>query len=98
MHVEFHPEAETEFIEHTLYYEYQVAGLGYRFIEEIDRAIKILIDQPQIGQSLDEQLRTFVLAEFPFSLIYSLDKDMIWIIAVAHQKRLPGYWHERIKS
>ena len=96
MHVEFHPEAETEFIENALYYEYEVTGLGYRFIEEIERASKILIDQPRIGQPLDEQLQSFVLAEFPFSLIYSLDQDMIWIVAVAHQKRRPGYWRERI--
>jgi plasmid stabilization system protein ParE len=98
MRVDFHPEAETEFTEHAFYYEYEVTGLGYRFIDEIERAITILIDQPQIGQAINEQLRSFVLAEFPFSLIYSLNQEMIWIVEVAHQKRLPDYWRERINA
>ncbi|OGT72179.1 MAG: hypothetical protein A2W76_04990 [Gammaproteobacteria bacterium RIFCSPLOWO2_12_47_11] len=96
MFVKLHPEAESELIENAIYYECEVEGLGYRFIEEIERGIEVLIAQPRLGQPLNEQLRSFVLGGFPFSLIYSLEQDKIWIVAIAHQKRRPGYWRKRI--
>jgi|SRR5690606_5991741 plasmid stabilization system protein ParE len=96
MFVELHPEAETELIENANYYEYEVEGLGYRFIEDVERGIELLISQPLIGQPFNEQLRSFVLGGFPFSLIYSFEQDKIWIVAIAHQKRRPDYWRKRI--
>jgi toxin ParE1/3/4 len=96
MYAEFHPKADREFTVHALFYERSEPGLGNRFIDEIECGIDILISQPQIGRLLDEELRRFVLDDFPFSLIYRIESERIWIVAVAHQSRRPGYWRERI--
>ncbi|MBI1733411.1 MAG: type II toxin-antitoxin system RelE/ParE family toxin [Gammaproteobacteria bacterium] len=96
MYAELHPDADREFIEHALFYERREPGLGHRFIDEIERGIALLVSQPQIGPELDEELRYFVLDDFPFSLIYRIEPERIWIVAVAHQSRRPGYWRERI--
>jgi hypothetical protein len=32
---------------------------------------------------------------FPFSVVYRLRPEEIVILAVAHQKRKPGYWRGR---
>ena len=71
-------------------------GLGDRFIAEIERIVEVLCDQPHIGQSVGEELRRIILARFPYSLIYSIESERIWVIAVAHHRRRPGYWQERI--
>jgi len=73
-----------------------VPGLGDRFIAEIERIVEVLCDQPHIGQSVGEELRRIILARFPYSLIYSIESERIWVIAVAHHRRRPGYWQERI--
>ena len=39
--------------------------------------------------------RRFVLHRFPFSIIYLDDPDVLSIVAVAHNKRKPGYWKQR---
>jgi toxin ParE1/3/4 len=96
MYAELHPDASAEFAEYAVIYEIEVAGLGRRFIEEIERGIEILLSQPQIGRQLDDELRCFVLGDFPFSLIYQLETDRIWIVAVSHHSRRPGYWRERL--
>jgi plasmid stabilization system protein ParE len=96
MYAEFHPEADQELSEHALFYERREPGLGERFIDEIDAGIAILVLQPRIGQQFEEEFRYFVLDEFPFSLVYRIEPEKIWIVAVAHQSRRPGYWHERI--
>ena len=97
MRVEFHPEAATELTEQALFYEARAAGLGFRFIVEVENAVEILLSHPQIGSELNGIFRCFILNNFPFTLIYKIEPDKVWIMAVAHQSRLPGFWRERIK-
>lgn len=97
MYAEFHPEADREFTEHALFYERHESGLGRRFIDEVERGVNFLVSQPRIGAELGSKLRYFVLDDFPFSLIYSIGPERIWIVAVAHQKRRPRYWQERVE-
>jgi plasmid stabilization system protein ParE len=96
MRLEFHPEAELEFIEAAVHYERQVRGLGWRFEVEIRRATDLLLGQPQIGLSVEQDLRKFILNRFPFTLYYSLAADALRIEAVAHQSRRPDYWKSRV--
>jgi len=96
MYAELHPHADREYIAHALFYERQEAGLGSRFVDEIERGIEILVSQPRIGPQFKEGFRYFVLDIFPFSLIYRIEPERIWIVAVAHQSRRPNYWRERI--
>jgi plasmid stabilization system protein ParE len=92
----FHSAAAEEIVETTAYYEGEVPGLGDRFIAEVERIVEVLCDQPRIGQSVGEELRRIILARFPYSLIYSIESERIWVIAVAHHRRRPGYWQDRI--
>jgi hypothetical protein len=34
--------------------------------------------------------------EFPYSVVYLEQPDRVWIVAVMHAKRQPGYWHNRL--
>lgn len=95
MRVEFHPEAERELIEAAVYYEHQVPGLGERLGAEVRRGIDLLSENPNIGSRLGPELRQWVLNRFPFRLIYSASPDRVQILAVAHEKRRPGYWRSR---
>lgn len=95
MRLEFHPEAELELIAAAVYYDKQVPGLGERFEFEVHYATDLLLDQPQIGLSVDPDLRKFILTRFPFTLYYSVTADVLRIEAVAHQSRCPGYWKSR---
>ena len=96
MKLEFHPEAELELVEAALHYELEVPGLGERFEAEVRRATDLLLEHPEIGQSVDSDLRRFVLPRFPFTLIYSATSEILRVEVVAHQSRLPGYWRTRI--
>ena len=96
MIVEFHPEAAHEFIETAAYYESAATQLGSRFIFAVEAAENLISTHNEIGQEIESGFRHFVLAEFPHSIIYSIEPDRIWIVAVAHHKRRPGYWLERV--
>jgi toxin ParE1/3/4 len=96
MKYEFHPEAEFEVIEAAAHYESEVPGLGERFGDELERVIELLIDNPKLGATVEGEIRHFVLRRFPFSVIYAEVGDVLYILAVAHGSRKPGYWSERI--
>ena len=95
MEIELHPEADLEFIEASQRYESRVPGLGARFIDEFEGLTELLRDQPEIGVRITPPFRRAIFRTFPFSLIYSIEGSLIWIVAVAHQSRRPDYWRKR---
>ncbi len=96
MRLEFHPEAEQEFVESVSRYEAEVPGLGERFDAEVQKASALLLEYPEIGPPVEGELRKLVLDRFPYYLIYSRSSETVHIVAVAHERRKPGYWLERI--
>jgi toxin ParE1/3/4 len=40
-------------------------------------------------------VQKFRLTQFPFSLLYINGADYLWVVAVAHGSRKPGYWKQR---
>lgn len=88
--------AEEEMTEASVFYEAATSGLGTGFLDEVQRVIAILREHPELGQGVGRGLRRALLHRFPFSLIYSVEADVILIVAVAHQRRRPDYWRNRI--
>ena len=83
-------------IEAALFYERQARGLGTEFLDDVQRAIDRFRDNPKLGQVVVNELRRGLLSRFPFSLIYAVEAEAVLIVAVAHQRRHPYYWKERI--
>jgi toxin ParE1/3/4 len=96
MRYEFHPEAEQELYESAFHYEAVVPELGRRFGGEVERVIQFLLENPETGSYVDEDLRHFVLRRFPFSVVYFATSELLYVVAVAHGSREPGYWRFRV--
>jgi plasmid stabilization system protein ParE len=98
MKYKFHPEAELELYEAAQRYEAEVSGLGIRFGDEVERVVDLLLEHPEIGACVDENLRHFVLRKFPFSVVYAVAGGLVYIVAVAHGSREPEYWRLRVQD
>jgi hypothetical protein len=96
MRYEFHPEAEVEITESAARYEAEVPGLGLQFATEVERVIELLLERPKLGAPVDGEIRHFVLRRFPFSVIYVKLGSLLYVLAVAHGSRSPGYWVSRV--
>lgn len=96
MRIEFLAVAEQELEDSADYYERQDVRSGADFSDEIDRALDALQENPQIGAPLSGGLRQYRTQRFPFNLIYSLQGDVLLVVAVMHQSREPNYWRDRI--
>lgn len=95
MIIKFHSEARKEFFEASEYYEEQVIGLGEDFIDEVEKVLDVIEQQPSSGTKMTKSERRFLLSRFPFGIIYSVEDDLITIFAVMNLKRKPGYWKSR---
>ena len=80
------------------YFELQVAGLGRRFYAQVQRAENLIAQFPESGLELSPGIRKHSVRTFPFSLIYSIEKDGLLILAVAHHSRRPRYWVRRART
>ena len=95
MHVEFLEHASIELDNAIEYYNIQSTGLGEKFLDEVLETIELILHFPQLWSQNSENTRKAVLRKFPFNLIYSMHKNKIFIIAVAHQNRELDYWIDR---
>lgn len=50
---------------------------------------------PVTGVGADLDIRRVRVGRFPYQLAYMTEDDRIHILAVAHDRRRPGYWHRR---
>jgi len=91
----FHPDADAEFEEAALFYETRVIGLGKFFAAEVERTIALVRDFPEAGSGMGRNLHRVLVARFPYSIVYRYEAGSILIVAVAHQRRRPGYWRRR---
>jgi plasmid stabilization system protein ParE len=94
--VEFHPQAQEEFISAAQFYEDQTEGLGLDFVITVQQTYERLLEFPASGPPLGRRLRRVLVPKFPYSLLYRVEPGRIYIIAVMHLHRRPGYWRSRL--
>jgi plasmid stabilization system protein ParE len=78
------------------YYERERPGLGQRFRDEFDAAVKRIRGFPEGCQQVDDELRRCRFQKFPYALIYAIRGDEIVIVAVSHLRRHPDHWRDRL--
>ena len=62
---------------------------------EIGNALARIVAEAGLGTPGPEGTRILPVRRFPVSLVYRVQGDMVRVIAVAAQRRRPGYWHGR---
>jgi hypothetical protein len=79
-----------------------VAGLGERFLFEVEAAFARIDEKPLTGppwkhRRLPEGVRRMFLRSFPRSAVYIVEPRIV-VVALVHARRRPGYWVERLSE
>lgn len=96
MKIIFDKLAQVELDDASEYYELEVPRLGSRFREEVKRGIRIIREYPDAWAKEKDDVRRYLLHKFPHKILYSIEENYIYIIAIAHCHRRPDYWIDRI--
>lgn len=94
--ITFHQDARADLLESAHYYETRIQGLGQIFMDDVEDALAEIQQNPQAYTLVSAELRRKIIHRFPFGLLYVVESDRIRIIAVAHFKRRPEYWRNRL--
>jgi hypothetical protein len=91
-------EANLEIRQAAEFYEDCRKGLGQEFLDAVDLAFDQIQRHPRTWRILKGRFRRYLLQRFPYGLIYAVDRQTIFVAAVMHLKRKPGYWVSRGKA
>lgn len=91
----FHPEAREEMSESFYFYEARLNSLGVRFLSAVEQTVQRISTHPDAGAPLAGEFRKRIVPGFPYNIIYRVWQDYVYLVAVAHHSRRPGYWRER---
>jgi hypothetical protein len=79
------------------YYEGQQLGLGRAFADDEVRWTQLRIqERPLVSRIERGEVRVRTVARFPYRIYYRARETEILIVAVAHRRRRPGFWRERV--
>ncbi len=92
----FHPEASQEYLEAIEYHAVISVELGERFDSEIQRLVGDISRDPEPSLRIHPPVQRALSPEFPYSVVYRDEPDRVWVVAVMHAKRQPGYWKKRL--
>ena len=96
MRVKLHPDARAELREARKWYYERSPLSATAFAHAVDSAISRIVEAPTQYPLAEHKTRKLVLQRFPFNIFYLPGGSAIVIVAVAHQKRRPGYWRSRM--
>ena len=91
----FHPDVFFEVKSSYDWYQNQADGLGKDFLNELEHGYHAIVELFDTWPKFSNGLRRFILSRFPYSIIYRKNNNSIFIIAVMHNSRKPGYWFDR---
>jgi plasmid stabilization system protein ParE len=89
------PEAEVDAFEAAVWYERERPGLGVEYLEAIGAAFQRIEEAPRQFPAVFHDIRRAILHRFPFGVFFTLDDDVVTVVAVTHLHRHPSAWVRR---
>ena len=95
--VRYHPAARGELFAASDWYEDR-AALGNDFLTKAAAAESAMSKHEDSFPWVEgyEPLRGARLDRYPYRLIYAIQETVLFVLAVAHDGRAPGYWSDRL--
>lgn len=90
--VKFLPTADNDYQQSLNWYAAQSERAADNFENAVAKTIQKIVDNPGMGQWLDDESRFQRVPRYPFHIVYWYDSDEVVIKAVAHGSRHPNYW------
>ena len=78
-----------------LRYERERAGLGFHFEARVNTVFTRLLDNPFQFPEIEEGARRALVRDFPYGVFFTMDADILTVLAVLHLHRHPDTWKRR---
>lgn len=93
--IRLHPSAAIDVEKGRAWYEERNPIVADAFLAEVDRAMAVIAEAPDRWPHRYGRFRYYVLPDFPYTIFYLDLPHVVHVIAVAADRRKPGYWKRR---
>lgn len=94
--VELHPQSEREINSAERWYHRRSPSSAQRFLQSLDEVVQRIAAAAEQGSPYQQNVRWMRVKRFSYVIYYEIrDPYPVYIYAVAHTSRRPGYWHRR---
>ena len=98
-----HAAAAEEAAEAAAWYEKERLGLGADFARAVEAALDLLEQEivpltSAPGVAAAHGVKRLLLRRFPYAVVVRERDTEIFVIALAHHARRPGYWRDRLRT
>ena len=93
--IDLDPEAFREYQEAYDWYAKQDLQAAEDFDAELQAALAKLTQDPTFGLPIDNHHFFYRLKRFPYFVVFRLERNLLWVVAVSHNRRDPAYWYGR---
>lgn len=88
--VEMRPAARQDFLEASDWYRTEDVDLNAKFVGAVRETFKSITDRPLSYPIVSGNfVRRAVVKKFPFSIYFTIDEDLILVLAIFHDSRNP---------
>ena len=98
MRLELFEDAAAEIERDRAWYRERSESAEAGFLRELDHAVQQVTNAAGQWPQYLAGTRRYVFPTYPYSLVYFVEDDVIRTVAVAHDKRRPGYWRKRLRK
>ncbi|MBI2516811.1 MAG: type II toxin-antitoxin system RelE/ParE family toxin [Opitutae bacterium] len=98
MRFEFLLPAAAEFQEAIGWYERRSIRAAEGFRSRVRAAILTALARPtSAGYPISARVRKIRLRPYDYGLLYFVQAEVLYVVAIAHNKRRPHYWQSRLE-
>ena len=99
--VRFVDEASAELEAASQWYEQRRLGLGTSLLAAVEDTVGAIATWPSAGARVEEvgadlEVRRARIRRFPYHLAYLVTNEVVYVLAVAHDRRRPAFWRARL--
>jgi len=89
--------ASEELREAVRWHEERRPRWGAKLFDAVVHTMDLIVAHPQIGENRQSEYpsRQLRVLGFPYYVAYRIREEDIYIVAIAHTSRRPGYWKAR---
>ncbi len=91
------PSAELDVTSAEHWYRNQRDDLGDQFLSAIDAIVEAISAVPERFPIVYRGFRRALLQRFPYAVFFSLQPNVVFLVACIHQRRNPGFVRRRLR-
>ena len=95
--IEAEPDVDADIEAAFEWYQGEQPDLGFEFLDELRAAYQRILEGPLKYQVLRSGIRRALTRRFPYGIYFSIEGEVIVIVAVLHTARDPAEWQRRIQ-